>query len=400
MKKQQIWKYISVIALVTLVFSLFSFTLSSAVTLTADADNRYPSANIDIDGDGQLEWIIEPNLWNVQSGSGSVTMTYTESSGNLNVDINLQNIQQEDPNGWVHAYPEIWYGAKGFNTLGPVNDGPFTLPQQLSQLNDFSTRVQYSVNRRDPGLPFNFCFETWLTQDTSRGSIESNEVEIMIWLTYNGLQGFGSTVGSITVGGISYTIYRSDAVSAVGWEGFAFLPTSPADSATKTIQWGPFIQECASRSRISNWGDLYFTAVELGSEFGSPSYLSGDLEWSLTDFTPSTMFTVHSENILGGGGTTPPTEPPTEPPSGEYQDISVPFTYDGTGDLYWRTTTLGNYINSWNLQTLTINGVDFTNKWAPGDQWPWGNNLPAKVDGYYYIHYVGNYPWSHFEAKT
>ncbi|MBY8982786.1 MAG: hypothetical protein KGD57_07550, partial [Candidatus Lokiarchaeota archaeon] len=27
------------------------------------------------------------------------------------------------------------------------------------------------------------------------------------------------------------------------------------------------------------------------------------------------------------------------------------------------------------------------------------SNLPAKVDGYYYIHYVGNYRWSHIEIR-
>ncbi len=400
MSKKQVSKISSLFVLSIFIFSLYFFGMASAVTITADSSNRYPSANIDIDGDGQFEWIIEPNLWNVQGGTGSVTMTYTESSGNLNVNINLQNIQQEDPNGWVHAYPEIWYGAKGFNTLGPANDGPFTLPKQLSQLNDFSTRVQYSVTRPDQNLPFNFCFETWLTQDTNRGSIESNEVEIMIWLAYSGLQGFGSTVGSITVGGISYTIYRSDAVSSVGWEGFAFLPKSPGNSATRIIQWGPFIQECARRSRISNWENLYFTAVELGSEFGSPSYLNAQLQWSLTNYRPSTVFTVLSGNILGGVSPEPEPEPEPTPDPGSYQSMSVPFIYDGSGERYWRTTTLGKYINSWNLQLLTINDIDFTNKWAPADQWPWGNNLPAKQNGYYYIHYIGNYPWSHFEAKT
>jgi hypothetical protein len=42
---------------------------------------------------------------------------------------------------------------------------------------------------------------------------------------------------------------------------------------------------------------------------------------------------------------------------------------------------------------LTINGVDFTNKYA------FGSNLPAKIDGKWYIHYEGNYGWSHFELR-
>jgi mannan endo-1,4-beta-mannosidase len=73
------------------------------------------------------------------------------------------------------------------------------------------------------------------------------------------------------------------------------------------------------------------------------------------------------------------------------RDITVPFTYDGAGTFCWRTTKLGSYINSWNLTSLKINGVDFTNRWA--------NSYPAPIGGYYYISYSAQYAWSHFEAK-
>jgi hypothetical protein len=45
------------------------------------------------------------------------------------------------------------------------------------------------------------------------------------------------------------------------------------------------------------------------------------------------------------------------------------------------------------METLKINGVDFTNRWASA------SSLPSTVDGGYYIYYRGNYDWSHFEAK-
>jgi endoglucanase len=61
--------------------------------------------------------------------------------------------------------------------------------------------------------------------------------------------------------------------------------------------------------------------------------------------------------------------------------------------LCWQSSNLGSYINSWNLASLKINGVDFTNKWVSA------GSLPAKINGYWYISYVGNYAWSHFEAK-
>jgi hypothetical protein len=84
----------------------------------------------------------------------------------------------------------------------------------------------------------------------------------------------------------------------------------------------------------------------------------------------------------GSGGCSPVT-----------QDITAPFSYDGAGTFCWRTTSLGSYINSWNLTSLTINGVSLTNTYV------FSTNLPPKINGYWYVSYNGQYAWSHFEAK-
>lgn len=42
------------------------------------------------------------------------------------------------------------------------------------------------------------------------------------------------------------------------------------------------------------------------------------------------------------------------------------------------------------MNLVTINGVDYTNKWS--------NSMPARVNGNYYVRYVGQFGWSHFEA--
>ncbi|MCA1744369.1 MAG: glycoside hydrolase family 9 protein [Bacteroidales bacterium] len=71
------------------------------------------------------------------------------------------------------------------------------------------------------------------------------------------------------------------------------------------------------------------------------------------------------------------------------QAITIPFSQDGEGEFCWVTSQAIGYINSWNLATLEINGVDFTNTWS--------NSLPEPVNGQYFIYYKANYPWSHFE---
>jgi len=74
-------------------------------------------------------------------------------------------------------------------------------------------------------------------------------------------------------------------------------------------------------------------------------------------------------------------------------DISAPFTKDGAGTFCWRSTNLGSYTNNWNMTSLTINGVNFTNVYVAS------GSYPAQISGYWYVAYNGPYAWSHFEAK-
>jgi hypothetical protein len=72
--------------------------------------------------------------------------------------------------------------------------------------------------------------------------------------------------------------------------------------------------------------------------------------------------------------------------------ITIPFKFDGTGEYCWSTTQAIAYVNSWNLDLLEINGVNYTNKWS--------NSMPAAVNGAWYIRYKGSFSWSHFEASA
>jgi hypothetical protein len=54
---------------------------------------------------------------------------------------------------------------------------------------------------------------------------------------------------------------------------------------------------------------------------------------------------------------------------------------------------LGSYINSWNLTSLTVNGMNLTNVYVTS------GSLPAKIGGFWYVTYVSTVAWGHFEAK-
>jgi hypothetical protein len=73
--------------------------------------------------------------------------------------------------------------------------------------------------------------------------------------------------------------------------------------------------------------------------------------------------------------------------------ITAPFTYDGAGAFCWQSTNLGAYINSWNLTSLTVNGVTETNVYVAA------GSLPAKINGYWYVSYNSTVSYGHFEAK-
>lgn len=103
---------------------------------------------------------------------------------------------------------------------------------------------------------------------------------------------------------------------------------------------------------------------------------------TVTDACGNSSQSSVSITVNQGGG-----EPCNSPVS-----VSLPFSYDGPGEYCWFISEDIANINSWALNLLEINGVDYTNKWS--------NALPAKVDGGYYVHYSGNYGWSHFEAAS
>lgn len=83
---------------------------------------------------------------------------------------------------------------------------------------------------------------------------------------------------------------------------------------------------------------------------------------------------------------------PTRSPCGTPTVIPMPFARDGAGDFCFVTSAAINSINSWNMQLLEINHVPFTNVWS--------NKLPPRINGNYYIHYVSNVSFAHFEASA
>ncbi|UII26909.1 endo-1,4-beta-xylanase [Fulvivirga maritima] len=113
--------------------------------------------------------------------------------------------------------------------------------------------------------------------------------------------------------------------------------------------------------------------------------------WSggVSGTSPSITFTIEENTVITATFTEEGTNPSTcENPV----TITTPFAQDGAGEFCFITSGPISYINSWNLELLEINGVDYTNTWS--------NSLPPADNGSWYIHYIGSFPWSHFEAAA
>ena len=70
-------------------------------------------------------------------------------------------------------------------------------------------------------------------------------------------------------------------------------------------------------------------------------------------------------------------------------DIELNFQYLGSGEYCWVTDGNVDYINSWCLESLVINGVDYTNQYS--------FYLPPRIDGKYFIHFESDVPWGFFK---
>jgi hypothetical protein len=96
-------------------------------------------------------------------------------------------------------------------------------------------------------------------------------------------------------------------------------------------------------------------------------------------FTPTTGPTATATPTTGGACT------PTS-------TITVPFVFDGPGTFCWQASALGSFINNWNNNSVTLNGVNITNIFVAS------GSYPAKIGGFYYINYNGG-AFGHFETK-
>lgn len=305
----------------------------------------------------------------------------------INVTNNGFQIIQQDGTGNLSgapvSYPAIYIGCHYSNCSPSTN-----LPMQISRISSAQTSV--SLTFPSSGT-YDAAYDIWLNADTNVSGVQ--DTEIMIWLHHTGsIQPVGSNTGqTVNLAGRNWAVWvgnngSNNVVSYVG----SGITNFSADVK-------PFILDALTRGSGFGNTSWYLTSMQMGFE----PWIGG-VGLAVNSFSAS---------VSAGGSNPTPTRTPTRPPgptptrtptpgggsgsacSPVTGTIAAPFTRDGAGTFCWQTSNLGSFVNSWNLSQLTINGVDFTNKYVPA------SSYPPKINGYWYVRYSGNYAWSHFEAR-
>jgi hypothetical protein len=367
-------------------------------------------------------YIYQQDEWNStlsQCASVGPNAQFTVTTANFNM-----------PNGSPATYPSLYQGCHPFGGQSP-NQGICTtgsnMPIVVSNITSATTSVSGTVGSGD----YDYAYDIWFTTNGSTQGSPTGGTEIMIWLNHSGFPSpFGSQIGAVTLDGAGWNVWGGNQ----DWKTISYVRQSGVSSVTN-LDLLPIFKDAVSRGYLSN--SYYLMDVETGFEIWTGGQGKAISSYSVSivgsgsgaTSTPTRTFTPPPGNTptrtrtpttgpsltptrtptTGGPTPTPsagasrtPTQgvataTSTTPPGGTCSPvtatITAPFTKDGAGAFCWQSSNLGAYINSWNLTSLTVNGVNETNLYVAA------GSLPAKINGYWYVSYNSAVAWGHFEAK-
>jgi hypothetical protein len=229
---------------IRLLAALGLFATSGAVALlstpAAHADTQicaqYGTTTI------QNRYVVQNNRW----GTSAQQCINVTGSG-----FQITSQQGSNPtNGAPVSYPSIFYGCHYTNcSPGTV------LPKQVSSIGSATSSIGYTYVG---GATYDAAYDIWLDPTPKRDGV--NQVEIMIWFNRVGsIQPIGSVVGTTTIGGKSWQVWR-------GSNGSNNVISYVAPSAVTSWSFSvlDFVNDVKNRGAITTaW---YLTSIQAGFE--------------------------------------------------------------------------------------------------------------------------------------
>jgi chitodextrinase len=186
-------------------------------------------------------YIVQNNRW----GASTAQCIDVTSSGFTITQANHNNAT----NGAPASYPSVYLGCHYTNCSTGSQ-----LPMQVSQISSATSSISYTYVS---GATYNASYDIWL--DPSPRTDGQNATEIMIWFNRQGpIQPIGSPVGTTTIGGRSWEVWRGN----TGWNVISYVAPSPIASWNFSVL--DFINDTRNRGAITN--SWYLTSIQAGFE--------------------------------------------------------------------------------------------------------------------------------------
>ncbi len=241
---------------------------------------EYPIANV---GD---RFVMEITMWNLKFSYGNSSMVYVNDTLVFRAD--LYGMVLEDPGSWVAGYPEIYYGVKPWNNVSAIGFGKLRLPAHVSDLPVIYVELSIEL-MHDKDLPINVAFDLWLT-DRPGGPVNSNSIEVMIWLYDNNIHPAGEKTNFIVIDNVMNTRWevwiRCNGKDK--WTIVSYRSTKPLVNKSVALELNDFINKSIKYATtycgISVSDNMYLNDIELGTEFGNPYVTKAVFEWRLKYF--------------------------------------------------------------------------------------------------------------------
>jgi aryl-phospho-beta-D-glucosidase BglC (GH1 family) len=173
--------------------------------------------------------------------------------------------------------------------------------------------------------------------------------------------------------------------STVPLTGVALTPTQLALNGAATGQLNAAFVPANATNTVVTWSSSNPSVATVNASGLVTAIGNGTATITVTASAQSGSFSATSAiTVTGFGGSIP---------AGCNAPVAValPLVLNGAGDFCRVTSGTISNVNSWNTQSVEINGVAFTNAWSA--------TMPARINGNYYIRYVGQYAWSHLEVN-
>lgn len=216
-------------------------------------------------------YVVQTNYWNETGCPGTQCMTVDDATGAFSV------TQGPNCGSTVASYPNVLYGS----SFGVVSPGS-ALPIQVSALASAITSWTFSVGGA-PTDRYDVAYDIWFCPDDGCGTSDgfNGGTEMIIWLNYQNTSGWRSDMGSVTLDGYDWEVWKStQTMGGASWNYLAYLLHPPMVTSVTNFDLLSFIEDAETRGLVQTpW---YLDAVQAGSELRT-----GGLPFTTTSFSVS-----------------------------------------------------------------------------------------------------------------